>query len=104
MCDVTQLAEQYYDVDDDEDENCHDANNSHIQDIHLGGIVYKNYQFHKSGVVKRGVVYYRCAQKRRYKCKATININSLGVIKPNVYEHNHQPKPKPSTLFAGLLK
>lgn len=73
----------------------------HIKDINVGGIIHDGYPFHKSGVLKNGIVYYRCAQKRRYKCPATININAVGTIKTNGLKHNHPPRKTKVSLLAG---
>lgn len=73
----------------------------HIKDINSGGLVHDGYPFHKSGVLKNGIAYYRCAQKRRYRCPATININVDGTIKTNKLKHNHPPRKTKVSLFAG---
>lgn len=75
----------------------------HIQDTNSGGHMHDGYHFHKSGVVKNGIVYYRCAQKRRYKCRSSINIDQYGAIKSNAIHHNHPPREKKTSLFAGLI-
>lgn len=75
----------------------------HFKDINAGGLVHNGYPFHKSGVMKNGIAYYRCAQKRRYKCPATININTVGTIKTNGLKHNHLPRKTKVSLFAGQI-
>jgi len=63
--------------------------------------MYENYLFHKSGVVKRGKTYYRCAQKRVSKCKAALNIDANNFVRYNNIKHNHQPKAKNVSKLSG---
>ncbi|XP_059611342.1 modifier of mdg4-like isoform X2 [Phlebotomus argentipes] len=45
--------------------------------------------FHKSGVVKNGVTYYRCSRKKTNGCPATINVDKSGNVHSNGSPHNH---------------
>lgn len=72
-----------------------------VEDVNPGRLTYKNYVFHKSGIVKSGIAYYRCAQMRSHKCHVTLNIDENGTIKCNQLPHNHSPKKKGTTPFSG---
>ncbi|KXJ81411.1 hypothetical protein RP20_CCG020034 [Aedes albopictus] len=54
---------------------------------HLGHL------YHKSGPVRRGIIYYRCSKMRRLKCRATLSLNTTtGVIRMGAQkQHNHPP-------------
>lgn len=59
------------------------------------------YAFHKSGVQKNGIVYYRCSQNRVTHCKTTLNVDRNDKIRLNNVAHNHPPKQKKTTSLAG---
>jgi hypothetical protein len=69
-----------------------------------GGITHNGYNFHKSGVMKKGITYYRCAQKRKFQCKSTLNIDQLGAIHANHIQHNHLALEKNKTPMAGEMR
>lgn len=42
-------------------------------------------------------IYYRCSQRRKYNCKATLQTKPNGTIKTNIKLHNHPPEKLKST-------
>lgn len=100
---IQELDNDNNDIDDDEIQEVEQNNVTTILNVNMGGVRYKKYVYHKSGVVKNGVIYYRCSQKRSLKCRATLNISENGVIKCNNKPHNHNPKPKSNSLLQGKL-
>lgn len=73
----------------------------HDIDMQFGTINYKNYIFHKCGVVRNNIAYYRCASKRKFGCKATIKVDKNEMITANDVPHNHVPKiPNPISSFV----
>lgn len=73
-----------------------------IVDTNAGGVDYKGYRFHKSGVQVNGLLYYRCSNKRRTKCKVTLTVDQNGVMRSNNdHLHNHPPKMRNTSSMAG---
>lgn len=66
-----------------------------VVDRRQAKLFHMGYLYHKSGPVRRGVVYYRCSKMRLLKCKATLSLNSsTGVIRLGAqHQHNHPPTP-----------
>ncbi|CAD7083892.1 unnamed protein product [Hermetia illucens] len=67
-----------------------------------GGIDFLGYKYHKSGVVKNGVIYYRCAKIRTLQCPATLQVEG-DIYRTNKKEHNHPPKIKVDAFVGKKL-
>lgn len=73
-----------------------------FRDTQLGAVHYNDFTYHKTGESK-GIVYYRCAKKRLFNCRANIKVSANGTIVCNRFNHNHAPKKqlKPLSILAN---
>ncbi|XP_055704377.1 modifier of mdg4-like isoform X2 [Phlebotomus papatasi] len=80
------------------------------QDDSLEFVVYKaiprkglkidGHLYHKSGVVKNGITYYRCARSRTDGCPVTVNVDALGNVHTNIFPHNHSKDDRTNGMMA----
>lgn len=61
-------------------------------DKKFGKILHNGHSYHKCGVSRGAITYYRCAQTRSFSCKATLKVDTSGTITDNGVVHNHEPK------------
>lgn len=61
-------------------------------DKQFGKILHNGHFYHKCGVSRGAITYYRCARTRAFSCKATLKVNKCGQITDNGVPHNHEPK------------
>ncbi|KAL9693052.1 hypothetical protein quinque_012337 [Culex quinquefasciatus] len=57
---------------------------------------HNGFHYHKSGPVRRGITWYRCALMRRLKCKASLSVGLAGDVHLGKHGHNHAAT-KPAT-------
>lgn len=61
-------------------------------DSQFNTVCHKEHFYHKCGMVRNNITYYRCARTREFGCKATLKITISGQITTNNVQHNHPPK------------
>lgn len=65
-----------------------------IKSLEPGGFCDGGHWFHKTGVARRGVTYYRCVSHSKSQCPASLKLLESGEVLSNEQQHNH---PKPNT-------
>lgn len=61
-------------------------------DNRFGKILHDGHFYHKCGVSRGPITYYRCSQTRMFSCKSTLKVSDSGSITHNAIAHNHEPK------------
>lgn len=61
-------------------------------DKQFGKILHNGHFYHKCGVSRGAMTYFRCSQTRTFSCKATLKVDKSGTITDNGVAHNHEPK------------
>ncbi|KAL1380389.1 hypothetical protein pipiens_014241 [Culex pipiens pipiens] len=65
---------------------------------------HNGFHYHKSGPVRRGITWYRCALMRRLKCKASLSVGLAGDVHLGKHGHNHAAtKPATTTTTTAMF-
>lgn len=74
-----------------------------IRLLERAGFYNGGYWFHKTGVVRKAITYYRCVSHSKTQCTASLKLLETGDVFSNIKQHNH-PKPSTSKGYKINLK
>lgn len=79
------------------------SNKVQLIDTQTCAVHHNGFAYHRTGR-RKGIAYYRCAEKRKYKCCATIRTLADGKMVANRHSHNHAPKPQKTPSILNKKK